>query len=160
MHTKDKERTKIDKTTFLHLSNFSDLSMAEGAENVVENVQVVIKGDPIPAGKYTVVACDIDTTGKRLIDEVRKHFFFQNGGLVKNLSPTCFFLFILNVDRPNCDILSKGSILAVCYSVNESQSGRTTTSPSSHRDKSLLSHVEGLAHVQNCQDKVGGCCVK
>lgn len=93
--------------------------MAEGAENVVENVQVVIKGDPIPAGKYTIVACDIDTTGKRLIDEVRKHFFFQNGGLVKILLKHAF-LFILNVDRPNCDILSKGSILAVCYSVNES----------------------------------------
>lgn len=28
------------------------------------------KGEPLPEGKYTIVACDIDTTGRRLIDEV------------------------------------------------------------------------------------------
>lgn len=50
---------------------------SEGAETQVENVQVVVKGEPIPAGKYTVVACDIDTTGKRLIDEVRKKKSFR-----------------------------------------------------------------------------------
>lgn len=46
--------------------------MAE--ETAVETVEVQVKGEPIPSGKYTVVACDIDTTGKRLIDEVRKIF--------------------------------------------------------------------------------------
>lgn len=30
------------------------------------------QGEPLPEGKYTIVACDIDTTGKRLIDEVRR----------------------------------------------------------------------------------------
>lgn len=28
------------------------------------------QGEPLPEGKYTIVACDIDTTGRRLIDEV------------------------------------------------------------------------------------------
>lgn len=46
--------------------------MAESVDTTIENIEVVVKGDPIPSGKYTIVACDIDTTGKRLIDEVRK----------------------------------------------------------------------------------------
>ncbi|XP_063702517.1 maternal protein exuperantia [Culicoides brevitarsis] len=44
--------------------------MTEAADTSVQNVEVVVKGDPIPAGKYTILACDIDTTGKRLIDEI------------------------------------------------------------------------------------------
>lgn len=68
------EKNSILTTTFFIFPILTDSIMAEeGAEGtLVENVEVVVKGDPIPNGKYTVVACDIDTTGKRLIDEVRK----------------------------------------------------------------------------------------
>uniref|UniRef100_A0A336LHH5 CSON014416 protein n=1 Tax=Culicoides sonorensis TaxID=179676 RepID=A0A336LHH5_CULSO len=63
-------------------------------ENSLENVEVKIKGEPLPSGKYTVVAVDIDTTGKRLIDEVvqiatycPKDQFSQYVMPVMNLNP-------------------------------------------------------------------------
>lgn len=46
------------------------MTETDAAETSLQNVEVVVKGDPIPSGKYTIVACDIDTTGKRLIDEI------------------------------------------------------------------------------------------
>lgn len=37
----------------------------------IQNPECKIQGEPLPEGKYTVISCDIDATGKRLIDEVR-----------------------------------------------------------------------------------------
>lgn len=53
--------------------------------------------EPLPEGKYTMVAIDIDTTGKRLIDEVKKNRAFPFSSKPRGLTVarTFYRLFIL-----------------------------------------------------------------
>lgn len=50
----------------------------EGVQLGVPTPKVVIKHDPLPEGKYTILAVDVDSTGKRLIDEVIFYSIFSN----------------------------------------------------------------------------------
>jgi len=46
------------------------MASEEGINLEVPVVKAPVKHDPLPEGKYTIVSVDVDTTGKRLIDEL------------------------------------------------------------------------------------------
>lgn len=79
--------------------------------------------DTIPHGNYTFVGLDVDTTGRRLIDEVTSRF-----PILINQQILQIFPIVLSIDCAHCCLHTKWHFLAAYNAFDELESSSQTAS--------------------------------
>lgn len=97
-------------------------------------------------GKYTYVGLDIDTTGRRLIDEVRKSEIWRESTFP--LTKRILFVSSRLLDREHRSLHHKCSVLAAHHAVDELEPWGSCSPSDSSNQRRLLQNAEIDANVQ------------